>query len=113
MIVPAVLVSGVIIFMVGYALTSSILEKVPRIPKKLRKKKGNPTYYRDTGLEVGERLPMEKDTIDYLSKLGGGAAVGLTIVLYVILPPPWRTVFWIILTALGVLGGLLTFLLRE
>ncbi len=96
MIVPAVALGGLAVFVVGAALTYYALSWVARLRRR-RWHKG--------------RIHLTDEVIERCSVIGGIAAVVLVLVTMFVIPREQALLMWIVLTALGFLVGLLSFLL--
>ncbi|HUH95762.1 MAG TPA: hypothetical protein VLZ89_00275 [Anaerolineales bacterium] len=105
--VPAVALGALVIFGIAYLLTSTVMT---RFAKKTR---SVTTLYR--GVWKEEKRP-DKATelyIDLVSKVGGGIAVVVMVLLLLVSPKERALSIWIALTGMGIIFGLFTFLLRE
>ena len=95
-IVPAVGLGLVVVFFAAATLVYLLLDTLAKKQKPL-----------------AARLPfrLTEQTITRIAIAGGGVAAAVTLLLVIALPQ-WRTGIWIGLTVLGIVTGLLTFILR-
>lgn len=101
--VPAVALGALVVFGIGYIITSAVLNRVTK------SKKGNPILYRDTLMEVKQPGRLTEKEIDEFAKIGGVIAIALMVLLFFIVPREWATIIWVGLTVIGIIVGLLTF----
>jgi hypothetical protein len=101
--VPAVCLGALVVFGIGYIITSAVLNRGTK------SKKGNPVLYRDTLKEVKQPGSLTEKEIDEFAKIGGGIAVLLMVLLLFVVPREWATIIWVGLTVIGIIVGLLTF----
>ena len=101
---PAVALGALVVFAAGYVVTRVVFSKIAK------RRKGPTVLYRDTLKEVNSRDDWTEEHIDGFAKVGGGIAVVLVLLLLFVIPREGFTLIWIVLTVLGVLFGLLTFL---
>jgi hypothetical protein len=108
-VVPAVALGALVIFGLGYLLTSTVMTKFAK------KTRNIPTFYRWTGVWRDVKHPDEatEEYIDQASRVGGGIAVVLMVLLLFVVPKAWASSIWISLTIIGIIFGLFTFVLRE
>lgn len=106
-VVPAVGLGALVVFGIGYVLAYAMLSKIAK------RRKGAPTLYRDTLKEVAPPDSWTEEDIDGIAKVGGVVAVVVVLLLLFVVPREWSVVMWLGLTAIGILGGLLTFALNE
>lgn len=102
MIVPAIALGAFVVFAIGYIMTRVIAGKIAdRIEERKRKR---------TGL-----IPSLENTpdMDMISITGGIVAVVLVLILFLAVPRESKALIWYILTAIGIIFGILTFLLSE
>ena len=93
---PAIALGALVVFGVGYILTNAVLTKIEE--RKLR----------------WSYLSLDKSTenrIEETSKIVGGLAVALVIVLMLVVPKDLSALIWLGLTIVGIIFGLLTFVL--
>ena len=113
--VPAVglgvLILAAVVFSLGYVVTTAVLSQIAKRRPMGRK------IYRDTLHPVVRRDHLTKQGIVQFSIAGGFVAVGLVaLLLLTVFRPAFRehsTTIWIVLTVLGVLGGIATFVLSA
>ena len=98
MIVPAIGLGILVIFAVGFGTAYLTLDKV------LKKDINAPTYIRDEKRET---------TIERLSFVGGFLAVILMVIVLVSVPKQWQLLSLVVLNVVGIIGGLLTFLIKR
>jgi hypothetical protein len=98
MIVPAIGLGILVLFAVGYVISYSIWDKV------LKNEKTAPAYIRDAKREK---------TIERLSFVGGFLAVILMVMVLVSVPRQWQLLSLVLLNVIGIIGGLLTFLIKR
>ena len=96
MIVPAVVAGLVLVFGVGYAITTWVLTQVVE---------------RAAWPITGWRKRLTRDNIQRLSAAGGVLAAALMILSLSVVPRLWFPMLWIGLTVLGFLCAVLLFLL--
>jgi len=107
-IVPAVALGALVIFGIGYLLTSTVMTNYAKKTRTVS------TFYRLTGTwrEVEHPDEATEAHIDSMSKVGGGLAVVLMILLLFVVPMEWASLMWICLTIIGIIFELFTFVLR-
>lgn len=95
-IAPALAVGVFAVFCVGYVLTNAVLTAL------LKRKKG---------IAARWRRYLTEEHVDLLCKVAGGLAVALLLVFLFVIPRAQALLVALILTAIGVFVGLLSFLL--
>lgn len=107
--VPAIALGAFVVFCIGYLLTSTVMTK------NAKKTRSVSTFYRSTGEWKEVKHPDEatEESINQMSMVGGGVAVGLMVLLLLVLPKTWASLIWVSLTILGIIFGIFTFVLRE
>ncbi len=98
MIVPAVGLGCLVVFGVAYVGIYALMQRIARNRS-------------DSG-QVQEGALSEKD-IEQTALVGGIVAVVLLIFSLLVLPEGWVIGIWVTLTLLGIIGGLLTFLIKS
>jgi hypothetical protein len=104
-VMPAVGLGILVVFLVGAGVTYVALEQVAR------RTKANPALAGTW--RQGKPGYLTEGRMEKLALLGGGLAVVLLILSLLVIPKEWALVIWIVLTALGILFGLLTFLMNR
>jgi amino acid transporter len=101
MVVPAVALGAFVVFCIGYSLTYFLVEGIGRIIERRKRKRS------------GLIPPVDQTTFDInaISIVGGAMAVVLVLILLVAVPSVSKAVFWYVLTGIGIIFGLLTFVL--
>ncbi len=115
-IVPAVGLGLVVVFFAAatlvYLLLDTLAKMQPAAAAKLRARLLLDTLAKMQPTAAAKlRVPLTERNITRLALAGGGVVVAATVLLLVALPQ-WRTGIWIGLTVLGIVTGLLTFILR-
>ena len=115
-IAPAVGLGLVVVFFAGATLVYLLLDTLAKLQLpaavKLRVRVLLDTLAKMQPAAAAKlRVRLTERNITRLALIAGGVAVAVTVLLLVALPQ-WRTGIWIGLTVLGILTGLLTFILR-
>lgn len=100
-VVPAVALGALVVFSIGYGLSQAVLGKIAdKIEARQRRK---------TGLIP----PVDYQIFDInsLSIAGGIVAVVLVLILWFAVPRESKVIIWYVLTGIGIVAGLLTFIL--
>jgi hypothetical protein len=98
MIVPALAIGIFIIFGVGYGISYNIFSKVIK---------------RDENEPAGSGEKLDEKAVERLSLVGGVFAVLLLIIIILNIPKQWQLLSLVLLNVIGVIGGLLTFLIKR
>ena len=106
LIVPAVAIGFFVFFGIVYVATYAILTRFAR------KNRSVTTYSWGRWKEVARPDEATEKQIEKASAIAGGAAVLLMVLLLLILPREWLLATWVVLTVLGILASLLTWVIR-